>query len=64
MAVDRVLIEFYAREARLRLHPVRQYGETEGFKIVKEYRDVETAKQSGREGFGEMVNFLFKLIME
>ncbi len=44
--------------AQLRL--LRQYGETQGFTIVKEFRDVETAKQSGREGFGEMVNFLIK----
>ena len=44
--------------AQLRL--LRQYGATQGFTIVKEFRDVETAKQSGREGFGEMVNFLLK----
>jgi site-specific DNA recombinase len=44
--------------AQLRL--LRQYGDTQGFTIVKEFRDVETAKQSGREGFGEMVNFLLK----
>lgn len=42
--------------AQLRL--LRQYGETQGFTIIKEFRDVETAKQSGREGFGEMVNYL------
>ena len=42
--------------AQLKL--LRQYGETQGFTIIKEFRDVETAKQSGREGFSEMVNFL------
>ncbi len=44
--------------AQLRL--LRQYGETQRFTILKEFRDVETAKQSGREGFGEMVSYLTK----
>ncbi len=44
--------------AQLRL--LRQYGQTQGFTILKEFQDVETAKRSGREGFGEMVNFLLK----
>jgi DNA invertase Pin-like site-specific DNA recombinase len=44
--------------AQLKL--LRKYGDTKGFHIVKEFRDVETAKQSGREGFGEMVDFLNK----
>jgi site-specific DNA recombinase len=42
--------------AQLRL--LRQYGQTQGFEIVKEFRDVETAKQSGRVGFAKMVDFL------
>ena len=42
--------------AQLKL--LKNYAGTQDFKVVKEYRDVETAKQSGREGFGEMVNFL------
>jgi site-specific DNA recombinase len=50
--------EGFSIPAQLKL--LRQYGETKGFHIVKEFRDVETAKQSGREGFGEMVDFLLK----
>ena len=42
--------------AQLKL--LKHYGETHRFKIEKEYQDVETAKQSGREGFGEMVDYL------
>ena len=50
--------EGFSIPAQLKL--LRQYGQTQGFKIVREFRDVETAKKSGREGFGEMVNFLIK----
>lgn len=48
--------EGFSIPAQLKL--LRQYGESQGFHIVKEFRDVETAKQSGREGFGKMVDFL------
>ena len=50
--------EGFSIPAQLKL--LRQYGNSQGFSIIKEFRDVETAKQSGREGFGEMVEFLVK----
>ncbi len=34
------------------------YAQSKGMRIVKEYIDVETAKQSGRTNFGEMVGYL------
>jgi len=50
--------EGFSIPAQLKL--LRHYGQTQGFKIVREFRDVETAKKSGREGFGDMVDFLIK----
>ena len=37
---------------------MRQYAREQGFTIVKELVDVETAKQTGRAGFGAMLTFL------
>jgi site-specific DNA recombinase len=37
---------------------LREYAEAEGIAVVREFVDVETAKQSGRSGFGEMVDYL------
>lgn len=37
---------------------LRQYAEAEGFTIVAEFVDVETAKAAGRSEFGNMVEFL------
>src|SRR6266540_2111389 len=37
---------------------LRGYADEHGFTIVKEFEDVETAKRTGRTGFGEMVDFL------
>ncbi len=37
---------------------LREYATDNGLKIVHEYVDVETAKTTGRTGFGEMVAFL------
>jgi len=34
------------------------YAAGEGFTVVQKYVDVETAKQTGRSGFIEMVNYL------
>jgi site-specific DNA recombinase len=48
--------EGFSIPAQLKL--LRQYGQTKGFQILREFRDVETAKQSGRDGFGKMVDFL------
>ena len=36
---------------------LRNYAEQQGLTIVQEFVDVETAKQTGRAGFGEMVAF-------
>src|SRR5262245_34372958 len=36
----------------------RDYAAANGFTIVQEYVDVETAKQSGRAAFGEMIAHL------
>jgi site-specific DNA recombinase len=37
---------------------LRQYAADSSFQISKEFTDVETAKRSGRTGFGEMITFL------
>ena len=44
--------------AQLKL--LRDYGVNQRLTIVREFRDVETAKKSGREGFGRMVDFLLE----
>jgi DNA invertase Pin-like site-specific DNA recombinase len=48
--------EGYSIPAQLRL--LREYGREHGLMAVEEFVDVETAKQSGRTGFSEMVRFL------
>ena len=48
--------EGYSIPAQLKL--LREYAATRGLAVTKEYIDVETAKQSGREEFGEMIAFL------
>lgn len=37
---------------------LRQYAREHGLTIAQEFVDVETAKQTGRTGFGEMLAFL------
>jgi DNA invertase Pin-like site-specific DNA recombinase len=37
---------------------LREYAREQGFTIVQEFVDVETAKQAGRGGFGDMLAFL------
>src|SRR5262249_30267259 len=37
---------------------LRQYGRDQVLTILREFVDIETAKQTGRSGFGEMVAFL------
>ena len=37
---------------------LRQYARDQGLTIVREFVDIETAKQAGRGGFGEMLAFL------
>jgi len=42
--------------AQLKL--LKDYAAAQGFKVAQEYVDVETAKQTGRTSFGEMVAYL------
>ena len=39
---------------------VRDYAQKNRLEIIREFQDVETAKQSGRAGFNEMISFLKK----
>lgn len=39
---------------------LQQYALDQGLDIVREFEDVETAKRSGRQAFGEMITFLAK----
>ena len=48
--------EGFSIPAQIKL--LKQYAQTNGIKIVKEFIDVETAKKSGRANFGKMVDFL------
>lgn len=48
--------EGFSIPAQLKL--LKEYAATQGFAVTQEYVDVETAKQTGRIAFGEMVAFL------
>jgi site-specific DNA recombinase len=48
--------EGFSVPAQLKL--LREYAAANGFAVAQEYVDVETAKQTGRAAFGEMVAFL------
>lgn len=48
--------EGYSIPAQLKL--LKEYAVAEGFTVAQEYVDVETAKQTGRGAFGEMVAWL------
>src|SRR5947207_1973049 len=48
--------EGFSIPAQLKL--LKEYAAAQGFAVAEEYVDVETAKQSGRAGFGEMVGYL------
>src|SRR6187200_2540489 len=48
--------EGFSIPAQLRL--LKEYAAAQGFAIAQEYVDVETAKQTGRAAFGEMVAHL------
>ena len=39
---------------------LRAYSGAHGFAVAKEFVDVETAKQTGRTGFGQMISYLVK----
>jgi site-specific DNA recombinase len=48
--------EGFSIPAQLKL--LKDYAASQGFAVAKEYVDVETAKQTGRAAFGEMVGYL------
>ena len=48
--------EGFSIPAQLKL--LNEYAATSGFVVAREYIDVETAKQTGRAAFGEMVAYL------
>ncbi len=48
--------EGFSIPAQLKL--LKDYAAREGLSVVQEYVDVETAKQTGRTNFGEMVAYL------
>src|SRR5262244_159412 len=48
--------EGFSIPAQLKL--LKEYAATNGFAVVQEYVDVETAKQTGRAAFGDMVAYL------
>jgi hypothetical protein len=48
--------EGFSIPAQLKL--LKEYAAAQGFTVVQEYVDVETAKQTGRAAFGKMVAYL------
>jgi len=48
--------EGYSIPAQLKL--LKEYAQKESFEVAREFIDVETAKQSGRTNFNEMVQYL------
>jgi predicted site-specific integrase-resolvase len=48
--------EGFSIPAQLKL--LKEYAAAQGFAVAQEYVDVETAKQTGRAAFGEMVAYL------
>jgi len=50
--------EGFSIPAQLKL--LREYAVANDFSILKEFVDIETAKTSGRQNFGEMVHFFEK----
>jgi site-specific DNA recombinase len=48
--------EGFSIPAQLKL--LKEYAAAQGFTVAQEYVDVETAKQTGRVAFGEMVDYL------
>lgn len=52
--------EGFSIPAQLKL--LRQYATDQGFTMLQEYVDVETAKRAGRTGFMEMMRFFKKQV--
>ena len=48
--------EGFSIPAQLKL--LKEYAAANGFAVAQEYTDVETAKQTGRAAFGEMIAYL------
>src|ERR1041384_6714121 len=48
--------EGFSIPAQLKL--LKDYAASQGFAVAQEYVDVETAKQTGRTAFGEMIAYL------
>ena len=48
--------EGFSIPAQLKL--LKEYAAAQGFAVMQQYVDVETAKQTGRAAFGEMVFYL------
>jgi site-specific DNA recombinase len=48
--------EGFSIPAQLKL--LKEYSAANGFAVAQEYIDIETAKQTGRAAFGEMVAYL------
>ena len=48
--------EGFSIPAQLKL--LKEYAAAQGFAVAQEYVDIETAKQTGRTAFGEMVGYL------
>lgn len=48
--------EGFSVESQIKL--LKAYAEEQGYRIVREYIDIETAKASGRTYFGEMIAYL------
>ena len=48
--------EGFSVPAQLKL--LKEYAAANGFAVAQEYIDVETAKQTGRAAFGEMIAYL------
>src|SRR5437870_11186885 len=48
--------EGFSIPAQLKL--LKEYAAAQGFSVAQEYVDAETAKQTGRAAFGEMVAYL------
>ena len=53
---DKKQEEGFSVPAQLKL--LKDYAQKEGFKIVKEFKDIETAKKAGRTNFDNMIKFL------
>src|SRR5580704_13213466 len=50
--------EGFSIPAQLKL--LREYAQKNGFRVVQEFVDIESAKKAGRRQFGEMVRYLAK----